>query len=397
MDNRKIITYTMLAVCLVMMSAGTFGGMHIASKPYETAKETSKEVSFENYKLRGTLYDRRMDQLTYTVYPDEDSGYHREFGSGYNRIYSNIIDGLADTSGLDSVFEDTLRTPDPNNDEGVVGRSVILTLDSELQKSTYYTLYNYFSKYDLIGSAVIMKQNGEILSMVSLPAFDIEAYRRYEKVRLLQLGRGSAENKTILSAEVPYDLFAPATETICQKNTEYMLKNYLAFDNDIPIKCDLATLDNHIDGSEGTISCSPLYLAALIREYVFGDMVKPYVKSCEYSTYDDSPIKGTETEPQEIASLTVRYAEKVRDKLDNDADAFGIELAAGQKLYTLSAATVYGSYICGAVVDENDTENSQIYVLQVSSMQSGITHDSTEDMPEAKRIFGEIVNGVNRR
>ncbi|MBR0528946.1 MAG: hypothetical protein IJJ76_04195 [Ruminococcus sp.] len=62
---------------------------------------------------------------------------------------------------------------------------------------------------------------------------------------------------------------------------------------------------------------------------------------------------------------------------------------------TRSAATAYGCYICGAVVDEIDAKNSRIYVLQVSSMQSGITHDSTEDMPEARRVFGDIVNGAS--
>ncbi len=396
MDKRKIFTHLMLAVCVCMMSAGTFCGVHIPPKNYATTTEevSKSEVDFDDYKLRGTLYDRRMNPLVYTVVHDEDTGYHREFGNEYSRIFSNIIDGLTDdTSGLDNVFEDTLRSPDPNNTEGIVGRSVILTLDSQLQKRTFFTVNDYFSKHELIGSAVIMKQNGEILSMVSLPAFDIEDYRRDENVRLLQLGRGSTENKAIISAEVPYDLFAPATETICQKNAEYMLKNYLAFDNDIPIKCDFATLDNHIDSSEGTISCSPLYLAALMREYVFGDMVKPYVKNCECSTYDKSSIEDTETKPQEIASLTCSYAEKVRDRLDNNAEDLGIELEDGQKLYTLSAATVYGCYICGAIVDENNTENSRIYVLQVSSAQSGITHDCTEDMPEARRVFGDIVNG----
>ena len=337
MDKRIIFTYLMLAGCVWMMSAGTFCGVHISPMNYETTEEVSEaKVNFDNYKLRGTLYDRRMTPLVYTVVHDEDSGYHREFGSGYSRIFSNIIDGLADTSGLDSVFETILRTRDPNNEDGMVGTSVMLTMDSELQKRTYYTVNNYFSRHNLIGSAVIMKQNGEILSMVSLPAFDIEAYRRDENVRLLQLGRGSTENKAIIGVEVPYDLFSPATETICQKNTEYMLKNYLAFDNDIPIECDFAKLDNHIDSSEGTISCSPLYLAALMREYVFGDMVKPYVKSCKYSTYDNSLIEGTETEPQMIASLPGRYAEKVRAKLNNNAEDFEIKLAENQKIYTLS-------------------------------------------------------------
>ena len=396
MDKRKIFTHLMLAVCVCMMSAGTFCGVHIPPKNYATTDEVSEaEVNFDDYKLRGTLYDRRMNPLTYTVCHDEDSGYHyhREFGKEYSRMFSNIIDGLSDdnTSGLDNVFEDTLRSPDPNNTEGMVGRSVILTLDSQLQKRTFYTVNDYFSKHELIGSVVIMKHNGEILSMVSLPAFDIEDYRRDENVRLLQLGRGSTENKAIISAEVPYDLFAPATETICQKNAEFMLKNYLAFDNDIPIECDFAVLDNHIDSTEGTISCSPLYLAALMREYVFGDMVKPYVKICECRTYDKSSIEGTETMPQEIATLTASYAGKVKDRLDTNAEDLGIELADNQKLYTLSAATVYGCYICGAIVDENDTENSRIYVLQISA-QSG-THDCTEDMPEARRVFGDIVNG----
>lgn len=395
MDKRKIFTYLMLMGCVWMMSAGTFCGVHIPPKNYEITEEVSEaEVNFDDYKLRGTLYDRRMNPLVYTVCHDEDSGYHREFGKEYSRTFSNIIDGLADnTSGLDNVFEDTLRSPDPNNKDGMVGTSIVLTLDSQLQKRTFYTVNDYYSKHDLIGSAVIMQQNGEILAMVSLPAFDIEAYRRDENIRLLQLGSGSTENKAIISAEVPYDLFAPATETICQKNAEFMLKNYLAFDDDIPIECDFTMLDNHIDSSEGTISCSPLYLAALMREYVCGDMVKPYVKICEYSTYDKSLIEGTETIPQEIASLTSSYAGKVKDRLDTNAEDFGIELADNQKLYTLSAATVYGCYICGAIVDENNTENSRIYVLQVSSAQSGITHDCTEDMPEARRVFGDIVNG----
>ena len=94
-------------------------------------------------------------------------GYYRIYPHG--KLFSHIIGQIDDDnkgiSGVEKTFDYELKTSGP----------VQLTLDTDLQYLIRKQLLKFGEIFNYIGSASILMDvnNGEILSMVSLPDFDL--------------------------------------------------------------------------------------------------------------------------------------------------------------------------------------------------------------------------------
>lgn len=122
--------------------------------------------------MRGNIYDSNKTLLTRSEL-SEDGREMRYYNSDYQYSVGNIIS--AASAGLDTELEDTLRVknPTPVNDTDTVGQSVELTIDANVQAA----IYNYMQNMNIVGSVVVMRTDGSIMSEVSYPSYSPEAYQ----------------------------------------------------------------------------------------------------------------------------------------------------------------------------------------------------------------------------
>jgi len=297
----------------------------------ETTTTTTEQV------MRGNIYDANKTLLTYSELA-EDGSELRFYNENYQYSVGNIIS--AASAGLDTELYDMLtqKNPTPVGESDNVGQSVQLTIDADVQAA----IYNYMQSVNLIGSVVVMRTDGSIMSEVSYPSYSPEAFQA-DPSYADGLPWGAMGNRAFQNA-TPGSCFKIMSEVIADKHgisslyddgtwtdsgativnwdhdTGYYPKTdrslysafvdssniffAKAFDqigtdavvadlNNIfhfvdTIYCDFGTLDNNIEiyclddlrrsafGQSYVRTC-PLYLAALAREAVFGDMVKPFV------------------------------------------------------------------------------------------------------------------------
>lgn len=99
--------------------------------------------------------------------------------------------------------------------EGTRGQSAVLTIDHELQEAVYQALSNQMSEKENIGSALVMDaKTGEILSMVSFPAYDFNDLPKAKE----KMGEDAANTRlepyfpvTYKNAETPGSIFKVLT------------------------------------------------------------------------------------------------------------------------------------------------------------------------------------------
>ncbi len=127
-------------------------------------KVLAEEIDFEGKKLR---YYKPGELVAHVV------GFVRE-GKGVMGIESRDDSILVGQNGVElwelNALGEKLRKlawKDP-----VAGRDVILNIDLDLQEKAYFVLQEKLSQVGSGGAVVISQVDGEILSLVSLPAFD---------------------------------------------------------------------------------------------------------------------------------------------------------------------------------------------------------------------------------
>ena len=372
--------------------------------------------------LKGNLYDCKGELLMYSG--QREDGSEERFTNDNNKVaFANILNKLS--SGFDLVFEETLRekNPDPVNSNENVGRSIQLTLDANVQNA----VYQYMANMNIVGSVVVMRNDGSILSEVSYPSYDPDIYEQ-DKDYGDTLSWGAFCNKAFQNA-TPGSCFKIMSEVLADKhgirslyddgtwvddgativnwdhdtNWSYPIADrslYSAFVNSsniffakafdqigkdavlsdlgnifnfgpgYEIYCDFGSLENNIEiycnddlrrsafGQSYVRTC-PIYLAALAREAVFGDMVKPFVvknvvDTNNFNSVVESGSKGGEV----IGSIPQECRQGILDGMSGVAGNLGLYMPEGYQFFAKTGTAETGAgdflYITGCLKNYND-------------------------------------------
>ncbi len=385
------------------------------SAPAVTTPVTTEPVT-DVKAPKGNIYDCN-GQLLLT---NENIGstVRRLSTADYAVSFANILTTMSD--GYDTAFEEILTSGDTS-----VGQSIQLTLDANVQNSVYKYMESMNIKGSVVvmrtdGSILSQVsypsydpnvlssqeydenlawgeygnkafQNFEpgscfkIMSEVIADKHGVtvlydEGEWKYDDTSIVNWDHDTnfsypISERTLTSAFVNSSniFFAKAFDRIGTEDVLNDLDNIFHFVTDI--ECDFGDLSNNVEincaddlrrtafGQSYVLTC-PIYLAALGREAVFGDMVRPFVLKSVVDTDSPSTVIAQGSRPGEvIASIPAEYRQNLLDGMLNVASNLGVSVP-GYTLYakTGTAETWEGDflYITGCLKNNND-DGSQVY------------------------------------
>ncbi len=367
--------------------------------------------------MRGNLYDCDGTLLMYSQ--KDASGKEQRMTNDMNKVaFANVLNEMSD--GLDKVFDRQLRTQNPTPvGDSKTGQSIQLTFDADIQNA----VYDYMATTGIIGSAVVMRSDGSLAAEVSYPSYNPDDYYGIETDEDLAWGTygnkafqnfppgscfkimsevlsdkhgiysvydegtwyydgtsivnwdhdtnwGYPMERSLYSAFVNSSniFFAHAFDTIGKDDVLADLESIFHFVSDID--CDFGTISNNIEiycnddlrrsafGQSYVMTC-PLYLAALGREAVFGDMVKPFTMKNIVDTNNVNQIISTGSKDHDIiGTIPSQYRQNLLDGMTGVGGNLGVYVPSGYSFYakTGTAETWEGDflYITGILKNSND-------------------------------------------
>lgn len=430
----------------------------------EAATEAGTNPTVSNKVMRGNLYDADGDILMFSQL--DSSGKEVRMTNDSNKVaFANVLNEMSE--GIDLTLDKTLRTPNPTTVEGgEYGRSVQLTFDADVQNA----IYDYMASQNMKGCAVVMRSDGSLMAQVSYPSYDPDVYYGVETEEDLAWGTygnkafqnfppgscfkimseviadkhgvyslhdegewkfdgvsivnwdhdtngGYPMQRSLYSAFVNSSniFFARAFDQIGKDAVLEDLDTIFHFGTDI--ECDFGVIGNNIEiycnddlrrtafGQSYVLTC-PIYLAALGREAVYGDMVKPFVVKNVVDTSDLNTVVEAGSQANEvIGSIPAECRQNLLDGMKGVASGLGVSVPAGYEFYakTGTAETWENDFLYitgvlkntaddgnGVYTDYNDYNGSYIIVIQVRNPANfGYSFAS-----ESAALYQGIVNAV---
>ena len=385
----------------------------------ETETTTTTTTTTTTPVLRGKVFDCNNNLITYSTRA-EDGSEERHFTDEYRLSFGNIVSQYS--AGLDTELEDTLRTNNPSAVDGdeKVGQSVKLTIDGNMQNALYNymesmgmvgsvvvlrtdgslmaevsypsydpNLYRDDSSYGeglpfgaLANKAFQNNPPGSCFKIMSEVVSDIngvtclydEGTWEIDGATIVNwdhdTGWYPVEERTLYSAFINSSniFFAKSFDQIGTEKVESDLDSVFHFLS--PIYCDFGPIENSfvIDNADdlrrsafgqSNVRTCPIYLAALGREAVFGDMVKPFVVKSVVDTNDPNSQVFPGTAPYDwIASIPVDYRQNLLDGMAGVAGNIGAYCPENYRLYAKTGTAETGGedilYITGVLQNVND-------------------------------------------
>ncbi|MDE6788158.1 MAG: peptidoglycan glycosyltransferase [Ruminococcus sp.] len=368
--------------------------------------------------MRGNLYDC---DGTLLMYSEKDaSGKEQRMTNDANKVaFANVLNEMSE--GLDKVYDRKLRTQNPTpvgdtktgqsiqltfdadiqnaiynymENTGIIGSAVVMRSDGSLMAEVSYPSYNPDDYYGIkteedlawgnygnkafqnfppgscfkIMSEVISDKHG-IYSLYD------EGTWYYDGTSIVNWDHDTNWNypiaeRSLYSAFTNSSniFFARSFDTIGKEAVLSDLEKIFHFVSDID--CDFGTISNNIEiycnddlrrsafGQSYVMTC-PIYLAALGREAVFGDMVKPFTIKNIVDTNNVNTVIGAGSKDHDvIGTIPVDYRQNLLDGMTGVGGNLGIYVPSGYKFYakTGTAETWEGDflYITGVLKNVND-------------------------------------------
>lgn len=369
--------------------------------------------------MRGSLIDANGKILMYSM--KDDSGKEVRMTNDANKIaFANVLNEMSE--GLDLTYDKLLRTENQTLVEGgKVGQSIQLTFDSAKQNEIYnymaeknlvgsvvvmrtdgslmaqvnYPSYdpdlyngtdtdedlawgNYGNKaFQNAEPGSCFKIMSEVISdKHGVTCLYDEGTWEFDGVSIVNWDHENTWNypvneRTLYSAFVNSSniFFAKAFDQIGKDDVLADLDEIFHFCSDI--ECDFGTIHNNVEiycdddlrrtafGQAYVLTC-PLYLAALGREAVFGDMVTPFTIENIVDINDFSKVVNSGTTPNRVlGSIPENCRQNLLSGMSGVADNMGIDFPSGYEFYakTGTAETWKGDflYITGILKEPNDS------------------------------------------
>ena len=180
-----------------------------------TTEDTVSAMAVSGNLVKGNIYDSN-GKLLVSSELQEDGSVKRIYEKEYAVPFANIITEMS--AGFDKTFDDKMMEANPIGDdysfEYPVGQSIQLTLDADVQKA----IYDYMEEVGIVGSCVVLRTDGSILSQVSCPSYDPSKIKdqKYDE----DLAWGDVGNKAFQNYE-PGSCFKIMSEVISDKHGIY--------------------------------------------------------------------------------------------------------------------------------------------------------------------------------
>ena len=435
-----------------------------------TAAATTTTVTTTQAVIKGDLCDCAGNVLVYSEYEGDTSV--RYYDQNHKISFANILS--RESGGLDSVLSDQLmqKNPSPVQGHENVGQSARLTFDSSVQDQ----IYNYMQNNNIVGSVVVMRTDGSVMSEVSYPSYDPDMYRAdHSYADTLPSGafmnrafqnatpgscfkimsaviaakhgvtalpdEGNWEysgtsihnwdwdsnrwsypmgERTLTSAIINSSniFFAKAFQQIGTEDVLSDLADIFHFGTGCDIECDFGPFENYIEINcdddlrrsafgQSYVKTCPLYLAALGREAVFGDMIRPftvkeYVDTNDGKTSSEDGSKAYDV----IATIPEECRAPLLEGMKGVADKLGVYVPDNYTLYAKTGTAEVGSgdylYITGCLKNNSDNSDqkpeftdysdyaangSYIVVMQIQNPQD----HNFRFASDSARLYGDIL------
>lgn len=401
----------------------------------ETSAETTGTSAIEDADriYRGFLMD-----CNYTILM-ENQDTMRCITEKYKTSLGNVLDSYHSQSiSLDKSFEKVLRIKNEKtfrSDNGhLMGESVVLTLDAELQNN----IYTYLEQNNIVGSVTILDADGKVRTLVSYPSYNANA--DYSEMNLSP----DATYNACVSPACPGSTFKMLSAVVGAANgfTEFDDPGYLealdisnwdcnrkAYDKPIhrtlreafrvssncffaemfyelgadkvsdaldkyfcysqPIACDFVTLGNSIKldsnadlsraGFGQRNSISPLYIAMCANEIVTGQMTVPYVgeKVVDTRTLEDIQALAN---PQTLCTIPSELTEAVKGGMSDVAADLKLTVPEGIQLYCKTGT---------AEISDDDSKNDLHYIVATCT-------DAEFSVEKTKTVVFQYANSPNQ-
>ena len=164
--------------------------------------------------------------------------------------------------------------------------------------------------------------------------------------------------------------FAKIFEMTGQETVQRILADVFMFGDEIEIACDFGTLTNTLSiesdddlmrtgFGQANVRTSPLYLAALTREAVYGSLVRPFMLYQIVNTRDYTQQTGEGSKPYDtLAEIPAECREHLRECMAAVGSELDLSVPEGYTLYAKTGTAQTQSadclYICGGLVSDHD-------------------------------------------
>ena len=390
-----------------------------------TTAETTTTTTTTALVYRGNIYDTNLNLVTYGTYADPDSD-QRIYGENCGYSFSNLISEAS--NGLDEALADLLKKANPTHvsAEREVGSSVRLTIDSEVQTALCSYMANMGMSGSIVvmrtdGSILaevsypnydpeLYYSDEEYRNSLWSGALENKAFTNASPGSCFKImseviadkngitclyddGEWNDSGATIVNWDhetggypVPertlYSAFVNSSniffaKTFDKLGTEKVLSELNSlFHFCDPISCDFGAIENNIEINclddlrrsafgQSYVKTCPIYLAALGREAIFGDMVRPFVVQQVVDTTDPSKECAKGTAPYEvIASIPEENRQNLLECMRGVANNLGLYIPGNYEFFakTGTAETGRGDflYITGCLRNVADRTNEKI-------------------------------------
>ena len=391
MRKSRIGISVICAICMIVITGSIFSGRHISDNIKESNNSndtslSSAKIEFKNDtpKLRGTLFDRNFKPLSYTAYKRDPQEFERKYcDTPETKLYalpmSNLIDGYSSQKeGLDLVYEQLLRTSNSTSTvDDEIGQSVRLSIDAELTRKVYDVLFE-LNASEMNASVVIMKPNGEVLTMLSTPTFDLEEYKTSQTLRVSLTQSEAVKNSCRHLIEIDPYVFSDACGIISDGTigdvgynkfsrmlNETFLFSSSIFDEKLFGKCENGRITMKDDGTVKAYT-TPLYLCQYMNLCINGQFTKPQILMDTVDTnVPDKTIENYFTS-ENLSTLSKDKVSRFREVYAEINNIYNFNINDNFSLY--GTVSYYGNteLICGAYVN-NDPEKTYLITLYIDN------------------------------
>ena len=397
---------------------------HGAQAAEVTTEETTTTTTTTEPVYRGNIYDTNYNLITYSTVA-EGGEEQRSYGEGYGYSFGNIISEAS--AGFDDVLGDLLRTKNktPVNADNNVGQSIRLTIDSNVQTALCSYMANMgmagaivvmrtdgsilaevsYPTYDpelfysdpsyvqgLSGGTIANKafQNaspGSCFKIMSEVIADKNGITTlYDDGTWVDSGATIVNwdhetgwypvpERTLYSAFVNSSniFFAKVFDTLGSDTVMSDLNTIFHFCD--PIYCDFGPIENNIEiyclddlrrsaFGQAYVRTCPIYLAALGREAIFGDMVKPFVIQQIVDTTDPyTQIKEGSKPYEMLSTIPENCRQNLLDGMTGVASNLGIYVPENYQFYAKTGTAETGAgdflYITGCLKNIYDNSSEK--------------------------------------
>ncbi|MBR1430786.1 MULTISPECIES: penicillin-binding transpeptidase domain-containing protein [Ruminococcus] len=384
-----------------------------------TTEQTTTTTTTTEPVYKGNIYDTNYNLITYSTYA-EGGEEQRTYGQGYAYSFGNIVSEAS--AGFDDVFGDILRVknPTPVTAENNVGQSIRLTIDADVQTALCSYMANMgmagsivvlrtdgsilaevsYPTYDpelfysdptyvdsLSGGTIANKafQNaspGSCFKIMSEVIADKNGITTLYDDGTWVDGGATIVNwdhdtgwypvpeRTLYSAFVNSSniYFAKVFDQLGTDTVLADLNNIFHFCD--TINCDFGPIENNIEiyclddlrrsaFGQAYVRTCPIYLAALGREAIFGDMVKPFVVQQVVDTTDPYTQVLPGSAPYEVlGSIPENCRQNLLDGMTGVANNLGLYVPENYQFYAKTGTAETGAgdflYITGCLRNVND-------------------------------------------